>query len=181
MNNSPIGKLMCEGVSEHLDFVFGKWRYVIEHFNNEEFGTMIYRFDDYWETVFSCKILNQLITEDELKEMVIKDTISWILEDSEKFKKYFIDENDIKWHYMFANILNKKKKVEHGYPECCEPYDKCPICGGELTDWDVDPENAEDIFNSRHGWNGDDYEWNSWDEIHRCPHCEKLFYIEGES
>ena len=38
-----------------------------------------------------------------------------------------------------------------------------------------DMENTVDIFNS-YG----DSEWGYWDEVHRCPYCDKLFFIRKE-
>ena len=57
-----------------------------------------------------------------------------------------------------------------------QKYDRCPICGHNFDEYDTfDTENTVDIFN----YSKDNY-WVHWDEIHRCPYCDKLFFIRGE-
>ena len=57
-----------------------------------------------------------------------------------------------------------------------QKYDRCPVCGHNFDEYDTfDTENTVDIFN----YSKDNY-WVHWDEIHRCPYCDKLFFIREE-
>lgn len=183
-------------------FRFGMYRYQVEHFDHNHsdvdlskddrdtriikaksyydsiFGTRIYRFDDsdFGECVHTALYLNGYIEEDELKQMILDDVINWHFEDPYDFKDRFC-------HNRFDHLVNTlfqrdKEDVKLPYPECESPYNKCPICGGELDESVLEIENAVDVFNSHVGTNywGEPDGW--WHEVHRCPHCDKLFYIE---
>lgn len=178
-------------------FSFGSHRYQVEHFNHDHseaeeknkieyasyydsiYGTRIYRFDDsemWGPAIHSAIYLNRYIEEDELKKMILNDVIKWKFEDPYDFKDLFITD---RYDYMFKSLFpSEKGDVKLPYPECKSPYNKCPICGGELDEAVLEPENAVDVFNSHvhPGYEGDYDGW--WHEVHRCPHCNKLFFIE---
>lgn len=177
-------------------FRFGRYRYQVEHFNHDHsevpekgkikcisyydslYGTRIYRFLD-WEydwTIHTAIYFNWFIEEDELKKMILDDVIDWKFEDPYDFKDLFITD---KYDYMFNTLFPREKgDVKLPYPECESPYEMCPICGGELDESVLEMECCEDIFNSHVGrsYEGDYDGW--WHEVHRCPHCDKLFFIE---
>ena len=89
---------------EHIEFTFGAFRYVIEHCSNSDLYTMIYKFDDYWEEVCTYKVLNNLLTQEDVESLILSDTIDWnIEEDKSKYKEFFLSRDDIKWHFLFAN------------------------------------------------------------------------------
>ena len=177
-------------------FRFGMYRYQVEHFdhNHSEVmekgkinclsyydsinGTRVYRFEDsdFCECVHSALYFNKYIEEDELKQMILDDVIDWKFEDPYDYKDRFC-------HSRFDHLVNtlfqrEKGDVKLPYPECEYPYNKCPICGGELDESVLEMENAVDVFNSHVGTNywGEPDGW--WHEVHRCPHCDKLFFIE---
>ena len=170
-------KIIKKDAIEHIEFTFGAFRYVIEHFNNNgEFNTIIYKFDDYLEEVCTYKALNNLLTQEDVESLILSDTINWNIEkDKSKYKEFFLDGDSIKWHFLFANALNKKR-VNHKYKECIYPYEKCPHCGANIEELIEDPINAVDCFNSRTYFNGE-CECSDWEEIYRCTKCNKLFYI----
>ena len=185
----PIGK----DVVNIYGFVFGRYRYQVEWFDHKKeresnpgmlvtfnyldtiYGTKVYRFDDdrYEPHIETYLVFNLKLTEDMLKRMILVDAIYGREEDPYDVKDLFItDRNQSHFYSLFHR---KKEYVKHNYPECSEPYDKCPICGHNFDEYDTfDTENSVDIFNySKDGW-------VHWDEIHRCPYCDKLFFIRGE-
>lgn len=182
-------------------FRFGMHRYQVEQFDHNHsgkemnddkdrifkcisfwdtiYGTRIYKFydSDFGYSIQSATYLNDYIEEDELKKMILDDVIDWKYEDTYDFKDRFITN---KSDFYFGTLFKRyKEDVKLPYPECLDPYDKCPICGHKLIDDVLDPENAVDVFNY-HGGSSEDGPWGYWDEIYRCPHCQKLFYIRGE-
>jgi len=189
----PIGK----DVVNIYGFVFGSYRYQVEWFDHKKekennpdkivsidywdtlYGTKVYKFydNDYEPHIETYLIFDSKLTKDELKKMILEDIIDWKEEDPYDFKDLFITD---KHQAYFYNLFHREKEnVKHNYPECLDPYDKCPICGHKLIDDVLDPENVVDIFNY-HGGSSEDGPWGYWDEIYRCPHCQKLFYIRGE-
>lgn len=181
-------------------FRFGRYRYQVEHFNHDHsevpekgkikciscydsiYGTRVYRFLD-WEyeyTIHSVIFFNRYIEKDELKEMILNDVIDWKLEDPYDFKDRFIEPNKYGWNFSTL-FQSEKEPIKLPYPECEEPYEKCPHCGGELDGDVLEIECCEDIFNSRGGYGYEGEPWGCWDEVHRCPHCDKLFYVKEES
>lgn len=183
-------------------FRFGMYRYQVEHFDHNHsgeelskddshlrilksksywdsiYGTRIYKFDDdvWGPAIHTALYLDKLIEQDELKQMILDDSIDWKFEDAYDFKDRFITG---KFDYILSNLFPKEKEdVKLPYPECISPYNKCPICGGELDESILEMENAVDVFNSHVGTNylGEPDGW--WHEVHRCPHCDKLFFIE---
>lgn len=181
-------------------FKFGIYRYQVEHFNHnhnnkEEVtdkhiikcldywdslcGTRVYRFDDSdicGPAIHSVIYFDRYIEKDKLKQMILNDVIDWKVEDPYDFKDRF---NTDRFDHYFNTLFQKEKEdVKLPYPECESPYNKCPICGGELDESVLEPENAVDVFNSHVGTNywGETDGW--WHEVHRCPHCDKLFFIE---
>lgn len=185
-------------------FKFGRYRYQIEHFDHNKckditndadshlrlikskdfwdtlYGTRAYRFLD-WESehcIHSAVFFNTYIEKDELKEMILNDVIDWKLEDPYDFKdRFFFEKNE----HMFDTLFQSDKwQVDLPYPECEEPYEKCPHCGGELDGDIPDIECCEDVFNSKCGYGYDGETWGSWDEVHRCPHCGKLFFVRED-
>ena len=179
-------------------FKFGIYRYQVEHFNHDHseapekdkikcisyydsiYGTRVYRFDDtemWGPAIHSVIYLNRYIEKDELKQKILDDEIDWKFEDPYDFKDRFIDRNEYGWNFSTL-FPSEKGDVKLPYPECEYPYDKCPICGGELDESVLEPEDAVDVFNSHvgYGFEGEYSGW--WHEVHRCPHCDKLFFIE---
>ena len=178
-------------------FRFGMYRYQVEHFDHNHSqetddnkilkcvdywdtirGTRIYRFDDgdLGLPVSSVLFFHRFVEQDELKQMILDDVIDWKFEDPYDFKDRF---NTDRFDHYFNTLFQKEKgDVKLPYPECEPPYDKCPICGGELEESDIEMENAVDVFNSHvhQSYEGDYDGW--WHEVHRCPHCDKLFFIE---
>lgn len=178
-------------------FRFGAHRYQVEHFNHDHsetpeegkikcisyydslYGTRVYKFDDsdmWGPAIHSVIFLNRYIEKDELKQKILDDVIDWKFEDPYDFKDRFCQD---KYDYLFNTLFQRDKgDVKLPYPECKPPYDKCPICGGELDESVLEPEDAVDVFNSHVGTNywGEPDGW--WHEVHRCPHCDKLFFIE---
>ena len=120
--------------------------------------------------------MHKTINSADLKKMILDDVINWRYKDPYDFKDLFIKDKENKKYDLFPK---EKEHIEHGYPICDEPYEKCPICGGELDDSVLETECAEDIFNSSGGYDYYGEYSGSWDEIRRCPHCEKLFCIEA--
>ena len=185
---APIGR----DVKKAISFRFGMYRYQAEHFDHNvkreakqtptllvpmdnpmKRGTKVYRFIDQpeWNRQIAVTILfDEFLKEEEIKKGVLDDTLHFQVWDPEEYGEHFLDSK-----YDLPPL--KREHENHGYPECKYPYDKCPSCGGELDDSILDIEDAEDVFNARSGW-GPDGEWSSWEEIHRCPHCGKRFYIE---
>ena len=180
-------------------FKFGRYRYQVEHFDHNKepenidhnkiicreywdtlYGTRVYRFLD-WEYeyyIHSAIFFDTYIEKDELKEMILNDVIDWKLEDSYDFKdRFFLEKNEC----MFSTLFQSEKEpVNLPYPECEEPYEKCPHCGGELDGDVLEIESCEDVFNSKGGYGYEGEPWGCWDEVHRCPHCGKLFYVKEE-
>ena len=180
-------------------FKFGRYRYQVEHFDHNKepenidhnkiicreywdtlYGTRVYRFLD-WEYeyyIHSAIFFDTYIEKDELKEMILNDVIDWKLEDSYDFKdRFFLEKNEC----MFSTLFQSEKEpINLPYPECEEPYEKCPHCGGELDGDVLEIESCEDVFNSRGGYGYEGEPWGCWDEVHRCPHCGKLFYVKEE-
>lgn len=179
-------------------FRFGMYRYQVEHFNHDHsevpeegkikcisyydslYGTRVYRFDDtemWGPAIHSAIYFDRYIEEDELKKKILDDVIDWKFEDPYDFKDRFIKPNKYGWNFSTL-FPSEKGDVKLPYPECESPYDKCPICGGELDESVLEIENAVDVFNS-HGGYGYEGEYSGWwHEVHRCPHCDKLFFIE---
>ena len=181
-------------------FRFGRYRYQVEHFDHNKVkdvlsddNSNILKSRDYWSTLHGTKVyqfldwefeqsvstalyMDRYIEEDELKKMILDDVIDWKFEDPYDFKDLFWSRDD----QMYCTVLfpREKERVEHNYPICEEPYEKCPICGGELDSSVLEIECAEDVFNSKGGYGPEGESWGEWDEIHRCPHCNKLFCIE---
>jgi hypothetical protein len=189
-------------------FEFGRYRYQVEHFDHNKsekispeddwkeriiksrdyydslYGTRVYRFLD-WEMeqrISTYHKFNSYIEKDELKEMILNDVIDWHGEDPYDFKDRFIEPNRYGWNFSTL-FPSDKEDVKLPYPECENPLDEhptCPHCGGELDGSILEIECCEDIFNS-HGGYGYEGEYSGWwHEVHRCPHCGKLFFIEEE-
>ena len=180
-------------------FKFGRYRYQVEHFDHNKepenidhnkiicreywdtlYGTRVYRFLD-WEYeyyIHSAIFFDTYIEKDELKEMILNDVIDWKLEDSYDFKdRFFLEKNEC----MFSTLFQSEKEpINLPYPECEEPYEKCPHCGGELDGDVLEIESCEDVFNSKGGYGYEGEPCGCWDEVHRCPHCGKLFYVKEE-
>lgn len=198
--NTPfaIGK----DVKKIISFHFGMYRYQAEHFDHNEKketppgllskmdnpakrGTKLYRFIDwpeYNQEVATAIEFDSFLDEDEIKKRILADTLKFQLWDPEDFRKHFLKfENDAqaRFYYVMKHI-NKRERVDHGYPECEYPFEKCPVCGGRLNDDILEPEDVEDVFNSFEG-SGPDGDWSNWEEIHRCPHCGKRFFIHEET
>lgn len=191
---APIGR----DVKKVISFHFGMYRYQAEHFDHNEKkeppkkdelviadhpmkrGTKIYRFIDFPEYNRQVAIeirFSEFLSEEDIKKGVLEDTLDLLPWDPYDFQEHFLDfedENQARFHYMMINA--EEKHVDHGYPECEYPYKRCPICGGEL-DESVLEADTEDVFNSFSG-SGPDGGWSRWEEIHRCPHCGKRFFIE---
>ena len=182
----PIGK----DVTNIYGFVFGRYRYQVEWFDHKKekenvpgmfvvfdywdtlSGTKVYKFDDdhFEPHIETYLVFNLQLTEDMLKKMILEDTINWKEEDPYDFKGLFITDKTQSLFYK------KREYVKHNYPECLDPYNKCPICGHNFDNNDtLDMDNAVDIFNC-YG----NSEWGCWDEVHRCPYCDKLFFIRKE-
>ena len=179
-------------------FRFGMYRYQVEHFNHDHsevpeegkikcisyydsiYGTRVYRFDDtemWGPAIHSAIYFDRYIEKDELKKNILDDVIDWKFEDPYDFKDRFIKPNKYGWNFSTL-FPSEKGDVKLPYPECESPYDKCPICSGELDESVLEIENAVDVFNS-HGGYGFEGEYSGWwHEVHRCPHCDKLFFIE---
>lgn len=192
---TPIGK----DVHRAYGFVFGMYRYQVEHFDHNKsdkehgdkyddvikmqtywdtlYGTKVYRFYDseYGGHVDTCLLMYTYIEQDDLEKMILADTINWKAEDPYDFKDLILtDRYNI---YLNGLFTRKKGHVDHGYPECKYPYEKCPICGGDLDDDVLEPDCAVDVFNGYSGSN-EDGAYGGCEEIHRCPHCDKLFYVD---
>ena len=189
-------------------FKFGMYRYQVEHFdhnkckdisntddNNERvlkcrdywdrfYGTRVYRFLD-WDFDYhidSTIFLDRYIEKEKLKQMILDDVIEWKLEDPYDFKDRFIVPN--RFGINFSTLFQAEKEpIKLPYPECENPLDEhpiCPHCGGELDGSILEIECCEDIFNSKGGYGYEGEYSGSWDEVHRCPHCGKLFYVSEE-
>ena len=185
---APIGR----DVKKVIAFRFGMYRYQAEHFDHNEKrdtppepdllviaddpmkrGTKIYRFIDFPEYNRQVAVeirFDEFLTEEGIKKGILDETLRFQVWDPEEYGKHFLSSR-----YDLPPL--KREHVDHGYPECEYPYDRCPSCGGELDDSVLESEDAEDVFNAVSGW-GPDGEWSSWEEIHRCPHCGKRFFIE---
>lgn len=183
----PIGK----DVKKVIAFRFGMYRYQAEHFDHNEKresppdpkrlvlgddpmkrGTKIYRFLDFPEYNRQVALeiyFYEFLEEEDIKKGILDETFRFQVWDPEEYKEHFLNSR-----YDLPPL--KKEHVDHGYPECEYPYEKCPVCGATLDESVLEGENAEDVFNSYSGW-GPDGEWSSWEEIHRCPECGKRFYI----
>ena len=189
--NIPIGL----DVKKIIAFRFGIYRYQAEHFDHNEKsetppnpnllilgddpmkrGTKIYRFIDFPEYNRQIAIeirFYEFLEEEDIKKGILDESLRFQVWDPEEFKEHFLkSEYDLPYP--------KREHVDHGYPECQYPFDKCPVCDGELDDSVLESENAEDVFNSYSG-SGPDGKWSRWEEIHRCPHCGKRFFIEEET
>jgi len=190
MNKTNKTAQIGRDVKKVISFRFGMYRYQAEHFDHDEKkeppkkdelviaddpmkrGTKIYRFIDFpeWNRQVAMTILfDEFLEEEDIKKGVLDDTLRFQRWDPEEYNQHFLNSR-----YDLLSL--KKEHVDHGYPECEYPYKRCPICGGEL-DESVLEADAEDVFNSVSG-SGPDGEWSRWEEIHRCPHCGKRFFIE---
>lgn len=193
-NYKPIGS---DAINIY-GFRFGSHIYQVEHFDHDHRsddtknmfsflsvwdqirGTRVYRFnagvDD--PTISSALLLDVFVEEEELKSMILEDSIDWKFEDPFEYKEYF-DENEFKWNPS-GIFPEKKGDIKLPYPECIEPFGQCPVCGGKFEDDILDIYDPIDCFNShvRRGFEGEFDGW--WHEVYRCPHCGKLFYIEVE-
>lgn len=189
MNRTPkaIGKDVCKVIT----FQFGMYRYQAEHFDHNvkhedpptptllvpmdnpmKRGTKVYRFIDFPEYNRQVAVeirFYEFLEEEDIKKGILDETLRFQVWDPEEYKEHFLNSR-----YDLPPL--KKEHVDHGYPECEFPYEKCPVCGATLDESVLEGENAEDVFNSYSGW-GPDGEWSSWEEIHRCPECGKRFYI----
>jgi len=171
--NRRTPKAIGKDVTKVTAFRFGMYRYQAEHFNHNKKsqdtpapdllligenpmkrGTKVYRFVDRPE--WNRRVAVTILFDEFLEE--------------EEYGEHFLDSD-----YALPSL--KPERVDHGYPECEPPYDRCPVCGAPLDESVLEPENAEDVFNARSGW-GPDGEWSYWEEVHRCPQCGKRFYIE---
>lgn len=190
-------------------FRFGRYRYQVEHFDHnkckdisptDDDNTRLIKSKDYWDSIYGTRVyrfldweyeyyihsaifFNRYIEKDELKEMILNDVIDWKLEDSYDFKDRFIKPNKYGWNFSTL-FQSEKEPIKLPYPECENPLDihpKCPHCGGELDGSILEIECCEDIFNSKGGYGYEGEPWGCWDEVHRCPHCDKLFYVKEES
>lgn len=193
-NYKPIGS----DTIKIYGFRFGMYRYQVEHFNHSKdkdvqhddtdilrcksfwdtlYGTRIYKFldGDYNYNVSTALYMNDYIEEGDLKKMILDDVINWKHEDPYDFKDLFVGDKDNQMFNLFPRV---KEHVNHNYPICEEPYDKCPICRGKLDYTVEEIEWAEDIFNGISGHTYEGEPWGEWDEIHRCPHCDKLFCVK---
>ena len=186
-------------------FRFGMYRYQVEHFDHNHsdeelptddkylrviksksywdsiYGTRIYKFDDsdmWGPAIHTALYFDKLIEQHELKQMILDDVIDWKFEDPYDFKDRF--DTDRFDHYFNTLFQKEKGDVKLPYPECKYPFEKCPICGGELDDSVLEIEDAVDMFNSHVSTNYEGEPDGWWDEVHRCPHCDKLFYIREE-
>ena len=189
MDTTPkaIGKDVCKVIA----FRFGMYRYQAEHFDHNvkredpptptllvpmdnpmKRGTKVYRFIDFPEYNRQVAVeirFNEFLEEEDIKKGILDETIHFQVWDPEEYNQHFLNSR-----YDLPTL--KKEHVDHGYPECEYPYEKCPVCKATLDESVLEGENAEDVFNSNSGW-GPDGEWSTWEEIHRCPHCGKRFYI----
>lgn len=185
---APIGR----DVKKVISFRFGMYRYQAEHFDHNvkredpptptllvpmdnpmKQGTKVYRFIDHpeWNRQVAVTILfDEFLEEEDVRKGVLDDTLRFQRWDPEEYNQHFLNSR-------YDLLPLKKEHVDHGYPECEFPYERCPICGGELDESFLEAENAEDVFNSVSG-SGPDGGWSRWEEIHRCPHCGKRFFIE---
>lgn len=190
MDRTPkaIGKDVCKVIA----FRFGMYRYQAEHFDHNikreapqtptllvpkdnpmKRGTKVYRFIDHQEgnrQVAVTILFDEFLEEEDVRKGVLDDTLRFQRWDPEDFKEH-IQESMPKLEYR------TREHVNHGYPECVPPYDKCPVCGASLDESVLESEEAEDVFNA-YGGSGPDGDWSCWEEIHRCPECGKRFYIE---
>lgn len=164
-------KVIGQNITDHSHFHFGAYRYVVERTDE---STTVYKFQDYWTQIWIGEV-KQVITDECVREMILECTIPFQKADSEKYFEHFLSQNEAKCYNLLDRV--SRKRVEHGYKECKFPYDKCPHCGGEITSFVEEPENAVDCFNSQEGFNGWET-WHSWEEIFECPHCGKRFFIE---
>ena len=190
MDRTP--KAIGKDVSKVIAFRFGMYRYQAEHFDHNEKreeppeplllaigdnpmkrGTKVYRFVDrpeWYRQVATTIRFDEFLEEEDVKKGVLEDTLTFHEWDPEEYKEHFLDPD-----YALPSL--KRERVNHGYPECEPPYDRCPVCGAPLDEDVLEPENAEDVFNA-YGGSGPDGDWSCWEEIHRCPACGKRFYIE---
>lgn len=190
MDRTP--KPIRKDVKKVIAFRFGMYRYQAEHFDHNvkredpptptflvpmdnpmKRGTKVYRFIDHpeWNRQVTVTILfDKFLEEEDIKKGILDETLRFQVWDPEEFKEHFLDSK-----YEMPSL--KRERVNHGYPECVPPYDKCPVCGASLDESILEPEEAEDVFNA-YGGSGPDGDWSCWEEIHRCPHCGKRFYIE---
>lgn len=196
----PIGT----DVIERSEFRFGAFRYVVERyrhpkpepnakgginlrnlmFPNEDeamrIGTKIYRFEDHplavnGKSVSLAVVLHAHLTDDEVKAGLLSEHIRPQPQDPHDYEEHFLPED------VARNMRPQKENIKLPYPELKDPYDRCPCCQHKLDpDVATDPEDAEDFFNARSGFDGE-YECCSWQEVHRCPECGKRFYIEASN
>lgn len=193
-NYKPIGS---DSINIY-GFRFGSHIYQVEHFDHghrsddtknmfsflsvwdQIRGTRVYRFNAGIDNpvISSVILFDMFIEENELKSMILEDKIVWKFEDPYEYKDYF-DEGKFKWN-LSGLFPEEKGDVKLPYPECDEPFDQCPICGGKFDDDLLERSDPIDCFNSyvRYGFEGELEGW--WQEVHRCPYCEKLFYREVE-
>ena len=167
---APIGR----DVKKVISFRFGMYRYQAEHFDHNEKqeppkkdelviaddpmkrGTKIYRFIDFpeYNRQIALEIrFNEFLEEENIKKGILDETIRFQVWDPEEYNQHFLNSR-------YDLPLMKREHVDHGYPECEFPYDRCPSCGGELDDSLPEIESAEDVFNACSGW-GPDGEWST--------------------
>lgn len=200
---NPTAKTIGTDVVERTEFHFGSYRYVVERYRHNKpadksaeegpesplllrlyeetgqfIGTKVYRFQDmpnmlYERSVALAVIRRAHLTDEGVKEGLLNETIRPVEQDPFDYEEHFLPKERVRYI--------PREDVKLPYPELHSPYDRCPNCRHKLDpDVAIDPEDAEDFFNSRSGFNGE-YEECSWQEVHRCPHCGKRFYIEASN
>jgi len=159
-------KTIGENVINQSYFYFGAFRYVVERTSN---STVIYKFMD---LTMELRIgtVPEVISDDEVKDRILKCTIPFKMADAWKYSEYFTNVPEVIGYKL------SQKRVEHGYKECTD-CERCPHCGEYLGDMTTDPFNAVDSFNFEEFFNGDLYV-DTWEDIYECPNCGKRFYIE---
>ena len=99
-------KKIIKDAIDQIEFIFGAFRYVLEHCNNSELYTMIYKFDDYLEKVYTYKVLNNLLTQEDVESLILLNNIDWnIEEDKSKYKEFFL--SDIERNFYLLKIKRK--------------------------------------------------------------------------
>ena len=75
---------------------------------------MIYKFDDYLEKVYTYKVLNNLLTQEDIESLILLDNIDWnIEEDKSKYKEFFLSQNDIERNFLFAKNIKTLQKLKN--------------------------------------------------------------------